>query len=312
MTLSRTDGEPSLDVGRLRTLREVSLRGSIAAAARTLGLTPSAVSQQLTVLEREAGTRLLDRTSRGVELTGAGLLLCARADAILDVLAQARADLDRLNGAVHGPLRLATVSSAAATIISDAVLALRTTQPGIAVSVLAAEPAHSLALLHAGDVDLAVVDEYEAVPFAVPEQLQAEDLCSEELVVVAPRGMLPAVSVRLAELAELDWVMPPGEAACGAAVRAACRRQGFEPSVRWETDDMLLLERAVAAGHGVAVLPRLAVAGTAQVDVHALAEPRITRTLRTLARTGWYDRPVVRAVREALVAAAACPPAVSA
>jgi DNA-binding transcriptional LysR family regulator len=305
--LSRTDGEPDLDVGRLRTLREVSLRGSIAAAARTLGLTPSAVSQQLTVLEREAGTRLLDRTSRGVELTGAGLLLCERVGAILDVLALARADLDRLNGAVHGPLRLATVSSAAARIVSEAVLALRTTQPGIAVSVVAAEPTQSLALLHAGDVDIAVVDEYDAAPFAVPDQFQAEYLCSEELVVIARRGVLPDGPVRLADLAELDWVMPPGEAACGAAVRAACRRQGFEPRVRWETDDMLLLERAVAAGHGVAALPRLAVAGVAHVDVRELAEPRIWRTLRTLVRTGWSDRPVVRAVRDALVAASRRP-----
>ncbi|HEX2307193.1 MAG TPA: LysR family transcriptional regulator [Jatrophihabitantaceae bacterium] len=303
--LSRTDGEPNLDVGRLRTLREVSLRGSIAAAARTLGLTPSAVSQQLTVLEREAGTRLLDRTSRGVELTGAGLLLCERADAILDVLALARADLDRLHGAVHGPLRLATVSSAAATIVSDAVLALRATQPGIAVSVVVAEPTPSLALLHAGDVDIAVVDEYDAAPFAVPDQFQAEDLCSEDLVAIAPQGVLPDGPVRLADLAELDWVMPPEAAACGAAVRSACRRAGFEPRLRWETDDMLLLERAVAAGHGVAVLPRLAVAGAAQVDVRGLAEPRIRRTLRTLVRTGWSDRPVVRAMRAALAEASA-------
>jgi DNA-binding transcriptional LysR family regulator len=300
MTLSRSHCEPGLDVGRLRTLREVSLRGSIAAAARTLGLTPSAVSQQLTVLEREAGTRLRDRTSRGVELTGAGLLLCERADAILDVLALARADLDRLNGAVHGPLRLATVSSAAATIVSDAVLALRATQPGIAVSVLAAEPTQSLALLHAGDVDMAVVDEYDAAPFAVPDQFQADDLCSEDLVVVAPQGILPGV--------RCGWpIWPNWTGSCrrlrplGAAVRAACRREGFEPRVRWETDDMLLLERAVAAGHGVAVLPRLAVAAAAQVDVRELAEPRIQRTLRTLVRTGSYDRPVVSVVRGALM-----------
>jgi DNA-binding transcriptional LysR family regulator len=148
-----------------------------------------------------------------------------------------------------------------------------------------------------------VVDQYDAAPFAVPDQFHAVDLCSEELVVVAPQGVLPHAPVRLADLADLDWVMPPTEAACGAAVRAACRRQGFEPRVRWETDDMLLLERAVAAGHGVAVLPPLAVAGAAHVDVRELADPRIQRTLRTLVRAGWFDRPVVRAMRAALAEA---------
>src|SRR4051794_27459560 len=92
----------TLDVARMRLLREVGLRGSIAAAARAVGPTPSAVSQQLAALEREAGTALIDRSPRGVVLTGAGQTLSARAAEVLDVLEAARADLDRLTGSVAG------------------------------------------------------------------------------------------------------------------------------------------------------------------------------------------------------------------
>src|SRR4051812_26710394 len=128
-----------LDVGRLRLLREVGLRGSIAAGARAVGLTPSAVSQQLSQLERETGAALLHRSHRGVVLTGAGHALAARAGQLLDVLAAARADLDRLAGSVAGPVAVASVASAAATFVSAAVTALRTAAPDIAVSVRAAE-----------------------------------------------------------------------------------------------------------------------------------------------------------------------------
>src|SRR5579875_1570866 len=102
----------TMDVARLRLLREVALRGSIAGAARELGLTPSAVSQQLAVLEREAGMALVDRSPRGVSLTGAGHALSVRAGEVLDVLAAARADLDRLAGAPGGPVTVAAVASA--------------------------------------------------------------------------------------------------------------------------------------------------------------------------------------------------------
>src|SRR5438874_275073 len=110
-----------LDVGRLRLLREVGLRGSIAAAARAVGLTPSAVSQQLAVLERETGAVLLDRSPRGVVLTGAGALLAGRASEVLDLLAETSAELDRLTGSVGGRVRIASVASAAASVVSDAV-----------------------------------------------------------------------------------------------------------------------------------------------------------------------------------------------
>ncbi len=301
--------DPALDVGRLRLLREVALRGTIAAAARSLGLTASAVSQQLTVLEREAGTPLLDRSPRGVVLTGAGQALSDRAAAILELLTEARADLDRLHGEVAGEVSLATVASAAATIVSDAVLALRTRHADVVLRVQTAEPARSLELLLTGDVDLALVDSYDYQPVALPDHLVVAELRTEPLVVLAPRGLLPPRrKVTLAALAGYDWVMPPDDAACGFAVRSACRAEGYEPRVRWETDDMALLVKAVAAGHGVAVLPRLAVAGdTALVDLHPLADPVMTRRLAVVTRSASAGRPVIQAVLAALSDSAGAP-----
>jgi molybdate transport repressor ModE-like protein len=294
-----------LDVGRLRLLREVGLRGSIAGAARAVGLTPSAVSQQLAVLERETWTALVDRSPRGVALTGAGHALAARAEQVLDVLAAARADLDRLAGSVAGPVRIASVASAAATVVSAAVAALRASGPGIDVSVVAAEPERGIGLLLTGDVDIAVVDEYDYVPLALPDAAVVRELGVEPLVVVRPSGTAPR-RARLVHLADADWVMPPEDAACGRAVRAACRTVGYEPRVRWETDDMLLLVRAVAQGHGVAVLPRRSVPdGVTDVDVQILREPALTRRLVAVARASAAARPVIGEVLDALSKASA-------
>jgi molybdate transport repressor ModE-like protein len=295
----------ALDVGRLRLLREIGTRGSIAGAARALGLTPSAVSQQLAVLERDCGTSLVDRSPRGVALTGAGRRLAARADQVLDLLEEARADLDRAAGTVGGPVRVAAVASAALTFVSAAATALAVDHADINLTVTVAEPAAALGLLLAGDVDLAVVDEYDYVPLALPDYVVASDLHTEPLVVVVPRGWPGPQRPRLQDLAGADWVMPPDEAACGQAVRSACRAAGFEPRVRWASDDMLVLAHAVGAGHGLAVLPRLSVAGdAAAVEVRPLREPVLTRRLRVVARASTLGRPAVAAVGEALAQAA--------
>ncbi len=316
-----------LDVDRLRLLREVGLRGSIAGAARAVGLTASAVSQQVAQLEREAGAALLERSSRGVALTGTGQLLADRAGQVLDVLAAARADLDRIAGAVAGEVRIAAVASAAATLVSSALRTVRDTLPAVRCSVVAAEPDRAIGLLLTGDVELAVVDEYDRVPIALPDTAVVRELGRDPLVVVRPAGWdgggrvdggagSSAAPVELASLAGQAWVMPPEDAACGRAVRAACRAAGFEPRVRWETDDMLLLVRAVADGHGVAVLPRLAVPGAAAgaevasvlaaefaaVAVTPLRSPEPVRRLLAVARTGVTRRPAVAAVLEALAA----------
>jgi molybdate transport repressor ModE-like protein len=296
----------SLDVGRLRLLREVELRGSIAAAAREVGLTPSAVSQQLSILEREAGTPLLDRSPRGVLLTGAGQALVGRARSILQLLEEARADLDRLTGELSGHIRIGTVASAAAALVSPAAIRLAAEHTALELTVSVAEPGRSIDQLLDGDLDIAVVDVYDGVPVPVPDYLLSTDLCTEQLVVVSAVGVLPGRgAVRLSALSDVNWVMPPLDAACGQAVRFACRAEGFEPRVRWETDDMLLLVRAVAAGHGIAVLPRLAVAdNVAEIEIRPLAEPNMGRRLLALTRTSSQDRPIIRAALDELVKAA--------
>lgn len=297
-----------MDVARLRVLREVALRGSIAAAARELGLTSSAVSQQLAALEREAGTALVDRSPRGVSLTGAGHALSLRAGEVLDVLAAARADLDRLAGALGGPVAVAAVASAALTFVSVAAGELAMLHPGIDLDVTVAEPARALAALSAGDVDLAVVDEYDYVPLALPEAVVARQLCAESLVLVVPAGWAGPVRPALGDLGGERWVMPPDDAACGQAVRAACRAAGFEPRVRWTSDDMLVLAAAVAAGHGIAVLPRLSVATPPiDVEIKQLRTPRLQRRLTAVARASTVNRPAVATVIEQFATAAENP-----
>ena len=272
----------------------------------SLGLTSSAVSQQLSVLEREAGTPLVDRSPRGAALTGAGHALAERAGQVLDVLAAARADLERLGGVLGRPGADRRGRQRRAHVrLRRRRRAARSPTRTLALSVRAAEPADALRLLLAGDVDLAVVDEYDFVPLALPDFVETRELCDEPLVVVTAAGWAGPRRPTLSQLADADWVMPPDDAACGLAVRSACRAAGFEPRVRWESDDMLVLVRAVAAGHGVAVLPRRSVADdAAEVDVRPLREPRVRRRLLSAARASALARPVVAAVNDSLAAAA--------
>jgi DNA-binding transcriptional LysR family regulator len=299
-----------LTVDRLRTLREVARHGTIAATARALGLTPSAVSQQLSALERETGVALIDRADRRTALTAAGHALVGHADRVLDALAAASAELDRVRGAVGGPFRIATVPSAAPALVSPVVAELRTAHPDLDLTVIDEEPHRSLEHLDRGTIDLAVVDRYAAAPLPLGDELDVRPLLVEPLLAVLPVGH-PALAgngtgaVDLSALAVDDWIVAPDEVSCGAAVRSACRAAGFEPRVRWQTDDLILHLEHVAAGHGVALLPRLGVrTGVAAVEVRELTPPTVTRELLAVTRSVAVARPAVAAVLAALTAAA--------
>lgn len=304
-----------LTVDRLRMVRELHRTGTIAGAARRLGLTPSAVSQQLSALERATGVGLIDRAGRRAALTPAGHALLAHAERVLAALEAAAADLDRARGEVRGPLRLATVPSAAATIVSPAMAALRADHPDLDLTVIDEEPHRSLEHLDRGDVDLAVVDLYDVAPLALGTELDVAELLDEPLLAVVPADHPLAArpadrAVPLVELADADWIVAPPEVSCGAAVRAACRAAGFEPRVRWQTDDLLLHLHHVGAGHGVALLPRLAVRlDVAAVAARPVSRPAVGRRLLTVARAAGVARPAVVATGEALRKAVADLPA---
>ncbi|MTB87661.1 LysR family transcriptional regulator [Aeromicrobium sp. zg-629] len=287
------------DPTRLRLLVDVAHHGSIAGAARSNAITASAVSQQLTTLERECGVPLLERLPRGVALTAAGEVLAERGRALVRLLEAARGDIDGFDDLLVGRVRIGTIASAAQALILPALARLGTEHPGIDTTVTVAEPQSSLAALHEGRIELALVDVYEHAPMALPSRVTSTTVHREPLVLIGREPF--AVGTTLADLADERWVMPPAEAACGQAVRYACRQAGFEPQVRWETDDLQLLSQAVAAGQGVTMLPRLAIdVDRPGLHVAVPAGGRLGREIRAVVRSGERDRPLLRAVTDAL------------
>lgn len=294
------DAALPLDVNRMRVLAAAIDAGSVSAAAASLGVTPSAVSQQLNALERDAGVALVERTRTGVRATAQGERLAARSREIADLLVQARAELH--GDSVTGRVTVSAVASACVSFVSPAATSLSLSHPELVMTVHSTEPTESIVAVSAGRVDIAVVDEYDQVPLALPDDLITRRISEDRLVAVGARGRFGAdASIRLASLKHARWVMPPAAAACGQAVRTACRAAGFEPDVRWETDDLMVLEHAVAGGHGVAVLPQLAVcASVSALDVVAVQRPALRRRLIAVVRRSAAARPSVRVALEAI------------
>src|SRR5512132_186785 len=278
-----------LDVRRLRVLREVALRGSFSAAAQALTYTQSAVSQQIAALEREAGTRLVERDGRGIRLTDAGRALVRRADSILVELAAADAELQAIAGLRAGRVRVSTFASAAGWLLPAAVTAFRVAHPAVQVELALVEATEeAVGGLRAGRADLVLV----AVPAGQPldDQVEAPRLFEEPMLAVLPGGhrLARRRTLRLDDLAGEPWVLGGGPGCSDrATILRACHAAGFEPRVTLDfpTDDYHATQGMVAAGAGVTLLPRL-----------ALAVPRDDLALRPLAGAG-PSREVVAAVR---------------
>src|SRR5919202_1502189 len=175
-----------MDLRRLRLLRELQERGTLAAVAAALGYTPSAVSQQLAVLEKEAGVRLLVKAGRGVLLTDAGRLLCSHADVLLAAAEAARTDLASLTGEVRGTVRAGGLQSATRRLLIPALAGMLTTHPQVRVEVTELELEQALPELRLGTLDVAISDEYAGHPRPRPAGLRFELLHREALQLVLP------------------------------------------------------------------------------------------------------------------------------
>jgi DNA-binding transcriptional LysR family regulator len=302
-----------LDLHRLRLLRELHARGTIAAVAEALRFTPSAVSQQLAVLEREAGVPLLERAGRGVRLTDAALGLVGHADALLDRAARAEAELAAAAGTVAGRARIATFQSAAIHLAVPAMQALQHDAPELRCELVEAEPEQSLPTLPLGEVDLVLGDEWQHQPLPRLPGIDREDLLRDPVFLVLPARHPAARRHRRAvPLPELDgeaWTTGHRETRSGweELIIRTCRELGeFEPDIRHRTNDAVTSLALVAAGQAVTLLPRLVRPDTRPgVAVRAIAGGSVHRTIFAATRAADAERPSIQALLAAIRTAAA-------
>jgi DNA-binding transcriptional LysR family regulator len=290
-----------LDVHRLRLLRELARRGTLAEVARALSYSPSAISQQLAQLEAETGVRLLERVGRGVRLTEQARILVGHADAVLERLEQAEAELAASLTDVTGTLRVASFQSVLLALVPAALTRLAELHPRLRIEITQAQPTPAVAGLLAHDFDVVLGEEYPDSVGPPGPGVEEEDLLRDEIRLVLPvQGPLSRPPASLAELAGAPWVLDPPDTGPGRWARGLLRAAGFEPDIRFDSPDLLLHVHLVETGHAVALLPDL-LWTQRRADVRLQELPgRPTRRLYTGIRRGTAAHPAVRAFRAAL------------
>ena len=263
-----------LQVSRLKVFVEVAKQGSISAAAEELSYTQSAVSQQIAALEAETGVTLIERLPRGVRLTTAGSTLLAHAEGILGRLAAAEADLEAIAGLRGGQLRMASFPTAGATLMPLAIAMFRAQHPEVELTLAEGEPEEIAPRLYAGEFDLALLFEFEGTSESLVADLVRQPLFEDPMFLALPADhpLSRRRTLRLADLRAEAWVQTSSSSACARHVVRCCHVAGFEPIVSFESDDYQTVQGLVAAGVGVALIPKLAVASAREaVAIRALS-----------------------------------------
>lgn len=303
-----------LELRRLRLLRELRERGTIAAVAEALQFTPSAVSQQLAILEREAGVKLLERSGRGLRLTDAALVLAEHADGLLERAALAEADLAGAAGAVAGRGRIAAFQSVALRLALPAMEALVRDAPRLRAELVEGEPEQALPALALGDVDLVLGDEWLHQPRRLPAGVERHELLVDPVYLVLPVRHAAArrhgSAVPLAELSNEAWTTGlPGMGWEEVTYRTCRELGGFEPDVRYRTQDATISLALVARGLAVTMLPEFAMQGRRTgLAVRAIADGPVSRTIFAATRAADAARPSTQALLAAVRAVAQSPP----
>lgn len=296
--------DPALDLHSVRIVRAIAEHGTISGAARALGYSQPAISQHLRRTESRLGTALVVRAGRGVRLTEPGQVVARHAIAITSALDAVGGELAELAGLRTGTVRLAAFPTASSTIVPRLLRRVRDRHPGLRVDYVEAEPPEALGMLREGAVDLALTFAYpgdRADPHRSGEaSLDTRALFTEPVLLVLPTehprdgGAENAVALR--ELAEERWIA--GCPLCRGHLLAACEAVDVVPRIELETDNATAVLNLVAAGLGVALLPRLALA-TAPVPPGAAVRPTLPssdRDIQVVAQSGARRVPSIAAV----------------
>jgi len=284
------------ELRRLRLLHELALRGTITDVARALSYSPSTVSQQLALLEREAGAVLLEPDGRRVRLTAQGRLLADHAARALELDEAAHVELSRTAEA-PSLVRLAVMPTAAEALVPRALTVLAERHPDLRLEMVEMAPEEGLFELQAHAFDLVVAEQYPGYTRELRPGIDRTILGLDPIRLALPLGE----SARdLSELRDHAWALEPEGAAVRMWAVQQCRAAGFEPDVRFEATDLIAHARLVEAGHAVAMLPDLIWTGE-QSRVRLVDLPGSpVREIFAASRTGSRDDPAIVAVRDAL------------
>lgn len=283
-----------LDLHRLVLLRAVAMHGSITAAARELAYSHSAISQQLSLLERETGAVLLERVGRTSRLTPVGIELVHNTEAVLAAMERAETELAASHDQPRGIVTLAVFTSIGRIVMPTALQRLAQTHPGLEVRLRRSDPQHSAQQLVARHVDAVITDTFPGTRLAPVGGIHASVIGADPVRGYLPEGAEPPFE-------RIPWVMEPPEAASTQWALRVCRERGFEPRIAHESSDMLFHLRMVEAGLAAAFLPDLVVreAGSALVP-SPLLPANEHRDILVLTRLGAEAHPALGAVRDAV------------
>jgi DNA-binding transcriptional LysR family regulator len=283
-----------LHLERLQALHAVSTFGSVTGAAEALRLTPSAVSQQLGKLQRDVGQRLIEPYGRGVRLTPAGTLLAERAHAILSEVENAESELDRQRNHVIGDLEIAGFATAARAILPQTVSRLRKQHHQLKLRVSERQPDEATRLVVAGHLDIALVNDWMNAPLVLPDGVQRVLIMNDpvDLAVPADHPLAGRASVELTELSAEPWITWPYGAICHEWLTQTLRQHGLTPEVTHTAEEHQTQLAMVAAGLGIAVMPRLG-RGPAEGVAIITLKPSFSRQIYAIWRTLASDRPAI-------------------
>src|SRR5919109_156519 len=238
----------------LRSLRELSRLGTIAAVAEATGYTPGAISQQLAGLERAVGRPLLVRVGRGVRLTDAGAVLAEHAQRLLLSQKTARHALEAFGEEVAATIRVATFASSAATLLAPSIAAATTEHPRLSVRTLEVDVDAVADFVARGDADLAFGLDYPDAQVPRAPNVELIQVASEPFKLAVPDRWNTPNTIELADAADWDWILPPADTHYGRAARAACRRADFQPRGTHVVTDTAVSQVMVAQGLGTTMV----------------------------------------------------------
>jgi DNA-binding transcriptional LysR family regulator len=279
--------------------------GSFAGAARRLGYTPSAVSQQVAALERAVRLPLFEREARSIRPTPAAAFLSSRGQDVLGALGTLQDDLRGLTDGAIGTVRLGSFPTVSEHVLPSALAAMAVSHLSVEILLDEGEPDELTPRVHDGDLDVALVYRYTRVPVRRPRALTVTPLLREDLVLLLPSGhpLAEAAEVRLEDLEEAAWVTTRQGSVGATCLQRICAEAGFQPRVSYRSNHYDVIRGFVRCGLGVALVPALGHVADPGVVVCRLAGVTVHRHVEVLARPA-IRNPAVEGVVAALVAAA--------